>query len=94
MVFSLSILSLVLLQALSGYIHGSCGQTIRQLNTLYNNPDEKDKTEIEVTDPTHPLFGRRFALIWGRLSPELQRQISDELSTILQEVLYEQIPAW
>ena len=32
--------------------------------------------------------------IWGRLSPELQRQISDELSTILQEVLYEQIPAW
>jgi hypothetical protein len=31
--------------------------------------------------------------IWGRLSPELQRQISDELSTILQEVLYEQIPA-
>jgi hypothetical protein len=29
--------------------------------------------------------------IWQRLSPELQRQISDELSTILQEVLYEQI---
>ncbi|MGZ3627271.1 MAG: hypothetical protein ACXVDN_06315 [Ktedonobacteraceae bacterium] len=40
-----------------------CCQTIRQLNTLFNNPDEKGKTEIEVTDPTHPLFGRRFALI-------------------------------
>ncbi len=39
-----------------------CGRTIPQLNTLFNNPDEKDKTEIEVTDPTHPLFGRRFAL--------------------------------
>ena len=32
--------------------------------------------------------------IWKRLLPDLQRQISDELSTILQEVLYEQIPAW
>src|SRR5712692_4992865 len=29
--------------------------------------------------------------IWKRLSPELQRQITDELSTILQEVLHEQI---
>ena len=32
--------------------------------------------------------------IWKRLLPELQRQISDELSMILQEVLYEQIPTW
>jgi hypothetical protein len=40
-----------------------CGQTIYQLNTLFNNPDEKDRTEIEVSDPTHPLYGRRFALI-------------------------------
>jgi hypothetical protein len=32
--------------------------------------------------------------IWKRLLPELQQQISEELSTILQEVLYEQIPAW
>src|SRR6266487_1893848 len=29
--------------------------------------------------------------IWKRLSPELQRRISDELSSILQEVLYEHI---
>jgi hypothetical protein len=32
--------------------------------------------------------------IWNRLPLALQRQISDELSSILQEVLYEQIPAW
>ena len=32
--------------------------------------------------------------IWKRLPPELQRQITDELSSILQEVLNEQIPAW
>ena len=32
--------------------------------------------------------------IWKHLSPELQRRITDELSAILQEVLYEQIPAW
>lgn len=38
-------------------------RTIPQLNTLFNNPDEKDQTEIEVTDPTHPLFGRRFTVI-------------------------------
>jgi hypothetical protein len=29
--------------------------------------------------------------IWNRLTPELQRRIPDELSAILQEVLYEQI---
>ena len=37
--------------------------TIPQLNTLFNNPDEENGTEIEVSDPTHPLFGHRFALI-------------------------------
>ena len=38
-------------------------RTIPQLTTLFNNPEEKDRTEIEVSDPTHPLFGRRFPLI-------------------------------
>src|SRR5713101_5998815 len=42
---------------------GRCYRTIPQLNTLFNNPEEENRTEIEVTDPTHPLFGRRFALI-------------------------------
>jgi len=37
--------------------------TIPQLNTLFNNPDEENQTEVEVNDPTHPLFGRRFSLI-------------------------------
>ncbi len=40
-----------------------CGRTIPQLNTLFNNPEEENRTEIEVNDPTHPLFGRRFSLI-------------------------------
>src|SRR5260370_4995084 len=35
--------------------------------------------------PSHP------SQIWKRLTPELQRRITDELSAILQEVLYEQI---
>jgi hypothetical protein len=44
-------------------IHAKFGQTIRQLNTLFNNPQEGDRTEIEVNDPTHPLYRRRFPLI-------------------------------
>jgi hypothetical protein len=44
-------------------MHARFGRTIPQLNTLFKNPDEKDATEIEVIDPTHPLFGRRFPLI-------------------------------
>ena len=34
-------------------------QTIPQLNTPFENPIE----EIEVTDPTHPLYGRVFTLL-------------------------------
>lgn len=33
-----------------------------QLNTPFKNPAQEKLTEIEVTDPKHPLFGRRFAL--------------------------------
>ena len=36
------------------------------LNTPLNNPPIDDPTEVEVTDPTHPLFGRRFALLSTR----------------------------
>jgi len=32
-------------------------------NTLFKNPDEENTTEIEVSDPMHPLFGRHFPLI-------------------------------
>jgi hypothetical protein len=42
--------------------------TVR-LNTPINNPPVDDPTEIEVTDPTHPLFGRRFALLSTRPRP-------------------------
>src|SRR2546423_13869499 len=44
-------------------LFGRCCRTILQLTTLFKNPDETDPTEIEVVDPTHPLFGRRFPLI-------------------------------
>ena len=37
--------------------------TIHQLNTPLNNPLVEEVTEIEVTDPFHPLFGRRFPLL-------------------------------
>jgi hypothetical protein len=50
-------------EASSGGRSGRCYRTSLQLNTLFKNPDEQEPTEIEVVDPTHPLFGRRFPLI-------------------------------
>src|SRR5213593_214893 len=44
-------------------------QTTAHLHTPLNNPLVDDPTEIEVTDPTHPLFGRRFALLSTRPRP-------------------------
>src|SRR2546423_6948203 len=49
--------------------HDQCGQTIEHLNTPVNNPPVDDPTEVEVIDPTHPLFGRRFALLSTRPRP-------------------------
>jgi hypothetical protein len=46
-----------------------CDQTIEHLNTPVNNPPVDDPTEIEVTDPGHPLFGRRFMLLSTRPRP-------------------------
>jgi hypothetical protein len=47
-----------------------CDRTIPQLNTLFDNPPEEPVTEIEVTDLTHPLFGRRFPLLSVSSSPQ------------------------
>ena len=33
------------------------------VDTPFQNPAERDLVEIEVTDPRHPLFGRRFAVV-------------------------------
>ncbi|MEA3643627.1 MAG: hypothetical protein VBE63_27405, partial [Lamprobacter sp.] len=41
---------------------------IHHLDTPFNNPSADVLADIEVTDPTHPLFGRRFALL-RRLAP-------------------------
>src|SRR2546422_2404273 len=46
-----------------------CGRTSTHLHTPLNNPPVDDPTEVEVTDPTHPLFGRRFALLSTRPRP-------------------------
>ena len=43
--------------------HGPDCQTIARLNVPFKNPLPDDLPEIEVTDPTHPLFGRRFAMV-------------------------------
>src|SRR5262245_64887214 len=50
-------------------MRGQSRQTIEHLNTPVNNPPVDDPTEVEVTDPTHPLFGRRFALLSTRPRP-------------------------
>ena len=46
-----------------------CGQTSTHLNTPVNNPPVDDLAEVEVTDPGHPLYGRRFALLSTRPRP-------------------------
>ena len=46
-----------------------CCQRIEQLHTPVNNPIVDDLIEVEVTDPSHPLFGRRFALLSTRPRP-------------------------
>jgi hypothetical protein len=39
------------------------------LNTPVNNPPVDDPAEVEVTDSSHPLYGRRFALLSTRPRP-------------------------
>ena len=46
-----------------------CTQRIEQLHTPVNNPPVDDLGEVEVTDPGHPLFGRRFVLLSPRPRP-------------------------
>jgi len=43
-------------------VHVDYFPTKSQLNTPLKNPEQEDLTEIEITDPTHPLFGHRFSL--------------------------------
>lgn len=44
-------------------MHGKSYQTSHQLNTPLKNPSPEEWAEIEVIDPTHPLFGRHFAVL-------------------------------
>ena len=59
-----------MVQWLRGYGCATRGRTILQLSTLFKNPGEEQLPEIEVTDPTHPLFGRRFPLVSQGHSPQ------------------------
>src|SRR6266581_1246476 len=57
---------------LAGCASGWCDRyyrRIEQLHTPVNNPLVDDLGEVEVTDPGHPLFGRRFALVSTRPRP-------------------------
>ena len=50
-------------------VWGLPDRRIYQLNTSINNPLQEDCHEIEVTNPTHPLFGRRFPLLFVSRPP-------------------------
>ena len=58
--------------SLLGYA-SRCGarysRTTVHLNTPVNNPRVDDPAEVEVTDSSHPLYGRRFALLSTRPRP-------------------------
>ncbi len=49
--------------------HDPSCRTIYRLNAPVDNPVPTDLPEIEVTDPTHPLFGRRFPVVSRTSSP-------------------------
>ena len=55
--------------AVSTIILVVCKKLTPLVNTPVNNPLIDDPTEVEVTDPTHPLFGRRFVLLSTRPRP-------------------------
>jgi hypothetical protein len=44
-------------------------ETSPQVNTPFKNPVDEKLNEIEIVDPTHPLFGRRFALLSPAATP-------------------------
>ena len=72
-------------------VHGQYCQTINHLNTLLNNPTtltEEERIDIEVTDPTHPLFGRRFPL----RSSYPQRPQAEQVFVAYQEWMVLRIP--
>jgi len=52
-----------------GALLGLSCRTTEYLNTPVNNPSVDDLAEVEVTDPRHPLYGRRFALLSTRPRP-------------------------
>src|SRR5215211_5117332 len=48
------------------------GCTTHQVNTPLNHPErDAPSEEVEVTDPTHPLFGRRFEILSVHDAPGL-----------------------
>ena len=48
-----------------------CYQTSYQVNAPFQNPAQVEPTEIEVTDPCHPLYGRRFPVFSLGLSARI-----------------------
>ncbi len=69
-------------------VRGRYYRTNPQLNTPFNNPLEAELSEIEVIDPTHPLFGRRFPV----LSISLSLQGAGHVMVAYQEYMTLRIP--
>src|SRR5215468_11952481 len=61
------------LECFLGGCSSGCGnryyRTTVHLHTPVNNPPVDDPAEVEVTDSSHPLYGRRFALLSTRPRP-------------------------
>jgi len=51
------------------YVRGIYCPTTYQVNTPLNNPLVEPALEVEVTDSTHPLYGRRFPLLFVSSPP-------------------------
>lgn len=50
-------------------------RTIHQLATPFKNPEVGEPEEVEVIDPRHPLFGRRFPLLSRSTAPHGPGQV-------------------
>lgn len=48
-----------------------------------NNPLLEEVTEVEVTDPTHPLFGRRFPLLSVSYAPNSVLRADDTTKAVV-----------
>jgi hypothetical protein len=51
------------------------GRTSETVNTPFQNPDLAEPSEVEVTDPRHPLYGRRFCVAAVRRPSQMAEHV-------------------